>query len=176
MLFAETEIAGVWIVTPEFRRDDRGDFARTFCANEFAAHGLATTFVQVNTSFNRHKGTIRGLHFQIAPSAETKLVRCTRGAIVDVAVDVRPDSPTYLRHVSVELSVDNGRALYVPQGFAHGYQTLADDSEVLYQVDAFYAPECERGLRYDDPALAIRWPLPPAAISPKDAAWPLLNV
>ncbi|MGE0444658.1 MAG: dTDP-4-dehydrorhamnose 3,5-epimerase [Vicinamibacterales bacterium] len=171
MIFRETALPGAFIIDLEPRQDDRGFFARTFCQQEFAAHGLKTTIAQANVSFNRHKGGIRGLHFQYPPAAETKLVRCTRGAIVDVIVDLRPESPTYLRHVAVELTAENRRALYVPERFAHGYQVLEDETETAYEVGEFYTPDAEDGLAYDDPRLGISWPLPATEISPKDRAW-----
>jgi dTDP-4-dehydrorhamnose 3,5-epimerase len=172
--FIETDIPGAFIIELEQRADSRGFFARTFCVREFAEHGLITTVAQCNTSYNHRRGTLRGLHYQSEPAPEAKLVRCVSGAIYDVIVDMRPNSPTYLRHVGVELSAANRRQLYIPELFAVGYQTLTDDAEVAYQVSAFYAPETERGLRHDDPALGIAWPLPVTEISPKDAAWPLL--
>ncbi|MFV0257979.1 MAG: dTDP-4-dehydrorhamnose 3,5-epimerase [Acidimicrobiales bacterium] len=172
MIFTETACAGAWILDVEERGDDRGFFARTFCRDEFRAHGLADVTAQCNLSFNYKAGTLRGMHYQLPPAAETKLVRCTRGGIVDVIVDLRPGSPTYLQHVSVELTADNRRALYVPELFAHGYQTLTDDAEIVYQVTEFYTPGYERGIRYDDPALALEWPLPVSVISSKDAEWP----
>lgn len=171
MRFVETEIPGVLIVEPEEHRDERGFFARTWCRNEFDSRGLATDFVQENTTFNRLKGTLRGLHHQVAPHEEAKLVRCTRGAIYDVAVDLRPGSATRGAWVAAELTADNRRMLYVPEGCAHGYQTLADDTDVCYLVSAFYAPDAERGVRYDDPAISIHWPLPPSVMSPKDLQW-----
>lgn len=174
MLFTETRLTGAFIVDPELMADQRGGFARVFCAREFESKGLNTTFLQVNISYNPRKGTLRGLHYQLEPAPETKLVRCTSGAVYDVIVDLRPGSPTYLQHVCVELTADNHRAIYVPRMFAHGYQTLRGAAEVMYQVDEFYAPGCERGLRYDDPALAIQWPEPVTAISDKDRAWPLI--
>ncbi|UFP96564.1 dTDP-4-dehydrorhamnose 3,5-epimerase [Gloeobacter morelensis] len=174
MQFITTKLAGAWIIELERREDERGFFARTFCAREFEAQGLAGTFAQSNLSYNHRAGTLRGMHYQVAPALETKLVRCTRGAIYDVIVDLRPGSRTYLQHIGVELSEDNRRALYVPGLFAHGYQALTDGAEVLYQVGEFYTPGYERGLRYDDPALAIDWPLPVSVLSTKDNGWPLL--
>jgi dTDP-4-dehydrorhamnose 3,5-epimerase len=171
MRFTETKLAGAFIIDLERREDERGFFARAFCQREFAEHGLNTGIAQANVAFNRDAGTLRGMHFQFPPAAETKLVRCTRGAIVDMIVDVRPESPTYLEHVAVELSADNGRALYVPERFAHGYQVLADETETSYQVGEFYAPELEGGLRYDDPRLGLEWPLPVVEMSEKDRAW-----
>jgi dTDP-4-dehydrorhamnose 3,5-epimerase len=174
MQFIETDIPGAFIIDLEPRADSRGFFARTFCAREFAEHGLNTTVAQCNMSYNRRRGTLRGLHYQSEPAPEAKLVRCVSGAIYEVIVDMRPTSPTFRRHLGLELSATNRRQLYIPELFAVGYQTLTDDAEVAYQVSAFYAPETERGLRHDDPALGIAWPLPVSEISPKDAAWPLL--
>ena len=173
MRFEPTILRGAYVVTLERKEDDRGFFARTFCQQEFADHGLKPAVAQCNLSYNHKAGTLRGMHFQVPPAAETKLVRCTRGAVYDVIVDLRPDSPTYLRHVGVELSEDNHKALYVPELFAHGYQTLTDGAEVAYQVGEMYTPGYERGLRYDDPALGIKWPGPVTVISPKDASGPL---
>jgi dTDP-4-dehydrorhamnose 3,5-epimerase len=173
--FTTTDIPGVAIVDLELRSDDRGFFARTFCREEFVAAGLEPLVEQCNMSFNHKAGTLRGMHMQVAPAPEAKLVRCTRGAIVDIIVDMRDDSPTRLQHVSVELTADNRRALYVPPYFAHGYQTLEDDTEVVYQVSGAYVPGTEVGLRYDDPALGLTWPVPVAVISEKDTAWPLLS-
>lgn len=174
MIISRTAIEGPAVVDLEQRCDDRGFFARTFCIDEFGAAGLPTAVEQCNLSGNYRAGTLRGLHFQIAPHPEAKLVRCIRGAIVDVIVDMRPDSPTRLQHIAVELTADNKRALLVPPYFAHAYQTLVDDTEVLYQVSGSYEPTAERGLRFDDPALGITWPLPVEVISAKDAAWPLI--
>lgn len=175
MIFQETKLAGAFVIELERREDERGFFARAFCQNEFEAHGLRRVIAQANVAHNRRKGTLRGMHFQIPPAAETKLVRCTRGAIVDIIVDLRPESPTYLEHVAVELNEDNQRALYVPERFAHGYQTLADDTDTSYQVGEYYSPAHERALRWDDPALGLRWPLPVAVMSPKDEKAPLLE-
>jgi dTDP-4-dehydrorhamnose 3,5-epimerase len=174
MKFTPAGIDGVWIVDLEPIEDERGFFARTFCADEFTSHGLDPTVAQCNVSLTRTAGTVRGLHYQVEPAAETKLVRCVRGAIFDVAVDVRPESPTRHRHVAVELSAVNRRALYIPVGFAHGFQTLVDDTEVEYQMGAPYTPGTDRGVRYDDPVLAIAWPLPVGNVSDRDRAWPLL--
>lgn len=171
MIFTETELAGAFVIDLERREDARGYFARAFCQHELAAHGLEPVIAQANVAFNKVAGTLRGMHFQFPPKAETKIVRCTRGAIVDVIVDLRPESPTYLRNVAVELNEENGRALYVPERFAHGYQTLVDRTETSYQVGEFYAPETEGGLAYDDPRLGLEWPLPVAVISEKDADW-----
>ena len=175
MIFTETELGGAFIVDVERKEDNRGFFARAFCQNEFAEHGLKPVIAQANIAFNQRKGTLRGMHFQFPPAAETKLVRCTRGAIVDIIVDLRPESPTYLQHVAVELSADNHRALYVPERFAHGYQVLEDVTETSYQVGEFYAPEAEGGLRYDDPRLNLTWPLPVTEITEKDRNFPLLS-
>jgi dTDP-4-dehydrorhamnose 3,5-epimerase len=175
MLFQETRLKGVFVIGLQKREDQRGFFARSFCVAEFAAHGLSLSTLQCNVACTRRKGTVRGLHYQVPPAAESKLIRCTRGAVFDVAVDLRPTSPTYLQHVAVELSADNYATIFVPPMCAHGYQTLSDDAEVTYQVDACYTADCERGLRYDDPALGLSWPLPPVEVSAKDKAWPLLT-
>ena len=173
MIFTPTELDGAWLVDLDRREDDRGFFARAWCEREFAEHGLSTEVVQCNISFNHRKGTLRGMHYQVEPHAEIKLVRCTRGALFDVIVDLRPDSPTHARWLGVELTADNRRALYIPAGFAHGYQTLADATETFYQVSAFWTPEAERGVRWDDPAFGIEWPDPdPPVLSEKDRAWP----
>ena len=175
MRFVATELQGPVIIELEPKADARGFFARTFCQHEFAEQGLSVSVAQCNLSFNHRRATVRGLHYQLPPSAEAKLIRCVRGAVHSVIVDVRPGSPTYLQNVSVDLRAEERRALYVPEMFANGYQTLTDDAEVMYQVSEFYAPDTERGLRFDDPALGIEWPLPMAEISPKDAAWPLIE-
>lgn len=172
MIFTETKLKGAFVLDLELRSDDRGGFARTYCAKEFEAHGLKPSVAQCNLSFNYKAGTLRGMHYQIPPAAETKLVRCTKGAIYDVIIDLRPDSPTYLQHFGVELTADNRRALYVPELFAHGYQALTDDAEVVYQVGEFYTPGYERGIRYDDPTFAIAWPIPVTVMSEKDQSWP----
>jgi dTDP-4-dehydrorhamnose 3,5-epimerase len=171
MIFTETKLKGAFVIDIERREDSRGFFARTFCQHEFEAHGLKPLIAQANTAFNIQKGTLRGMHFQFPPAAETKLVRATRGAILDIIVDLRPESPTYLQHVAVELSEDNYRALYVPQRFAHGYQALRDKTETSYQVGEFYTPGTEGGLLYSDPRLGLKWPLPVAVISDKDKVW-----
>lgn len=175
MKFERTAIAGVWIVDLDPRAEERGFFARTFCRGEFAAHGLHTDWPQGNVSRNTRRGTLRGLHFQDAPHPEIKLVRCTAGAIFDVAVDVRRGSPTFGRWTGVELSAATGRALYIPAGCAHGFQTLTDDAEIFYMMGDSYFPELARGVRWDDPTIAVKWPLPPVALSPRDAALPLLS-
>ncbi len=175
MIITRTSIPDVAIIDLELREDDRGFFARTFDRAEFEAAGLSPAVEQCNASFNHRAGTLRGMHYQLAHAPEVKLVRCIRGAIVDTIVDMRPESPTYLQHVSVELTAENRRALYVPAMFAHGYQTLVDGTEVTYQVTGKYTPDAERGRRHDDPALGLTWPLPVSVISAKDAAWPLLE-
>jgi dTDP-4-dehydrorhamnose 3,5-epimerase len=175
VIFTETPLAGAFVLDLEKRGDDRGFFARTFCQNEFTDHGLEPVVAQCNLSWNARAGTLRGMHYQLPPAAETKLVRCTAGAIYDVIVDLRPESPTYLQHFGVELTAENRRALYVPAIFGHGYQALTDGAEVTYQVGEFYTPGAERGLRHDDPALGIEWPIPVTEISEKDASWPLLD-
>jgi dTDP-4-dehydrorhamnose 3,5-epimerase len=174
MQFIETALPGAYIVELEQRSDNRGFFARTFCVREFAERGLTTRISQCNLSFNHRRGTVRGLHYQAEPAGEAKLVRCIAGAIHQVLVDMRPESSTFMRHISVELSAANRRAVYVPELFAAGLQTLTDNAEVIYQVSEFHTPEAERGMRYDDPALGIEWPLPVGDISDKDAAWPYL--
>ena len=175
MIFTETRLKGAFIIDLDRKVDDRGFFARAFCQHEFRDHGLKPVIAQANIASNRRKGTLRGMHFQYPPKAETKLVRCTRGAILDIIVDLRPESPTYLQHVAVELTEENMRALYVPERFAHGYQALRDDTDTSYQVGEFYAPDAEGGLRYDDPKLDLEWPLPVSVISPKDQAFPPLH-
>jgi dTDP-4-dehydrorhamnose 3,5-epimerase len=168
VIFTETALRGAFLIDPERREDSRGYFARAFCQHEFADHGLKPVF-------NNVAGTLRGMHFQFPPKPETKIVRATRGAIVDIIVDLRPESPTFLQSVSAELSADNGRALYVPERFAHGYQTLVDATETSYHVGEFYAPETESGLAYDDPRLGLDWPLPVAVMSDKDKEWKHLD-
>jgi dTDP-4-dehydrorhamnose 3,5-epimerase len=174
MKFEETKLAGAFIIDIERIGDNRGFFARAFCQKEMADHGLNPTIAQANLGFNATKGTVRGMHFQYPPAAETKLVRCTRGAVLDIIVDLRPESPTYLEHIEVELTADNYRAIYVPQRFGHGYQALEDDTETSYLVGEFYTPGSEGGLRHDDPRLGLTWPLPVTEVSAKDEAWPLL--
>jgi len=175
MRFTETALPGAWIIDVEPHADERGFFARGFCADEFTAHGLNPVVAQTNLSANTRAGTLRGMHYQVPPAPEAKLVRCARGAIHDVIVDMRPDSPTHRQWIGVDLTEDNNRALYVPELFAHGFLTLADDTFVTYQVSQAYTPGTERGLRYDDPALGITWPAAVTVISDKDAAWPLLE-
>jgi dTDP-4-dehydrorhamnose 3,5-epimerase len=163
------------VIDIERREDSRGFFARAFCQHEFEAHGLKPIIAQANVAFNHQKGTLRGMHFQFPPVAETKLVRCTRGAILDFVVDLRPESATYLQHIAVELNEDNNRSLYVPERFAHGYQVLRDKTETSYQVGEFYTPGFEGGLRYDDPRLRLQWPLPVTVVSEKDQTWKTLD-
>jgi dTDP-4-dehydrorhamnose 3,5-epimerase len=171
VIFTETRLKGAFIIDLERRTDERGFFARAFCQHEFRDHGLKPVIAQANIASNLRRGTLRGMHFQYPPAAETKLVRCTRGAIVDIIVDLRPESPTYLEHVAVELNEDNMTALYVPERFAHGYQALRDNTDTSYQVGEFYTPSAEGGLRYDDPRLGLQWPLPVSVMSPKDQAF-----
>ncbi|MEM8924725.1 MAG: dTDP-4-dehydrorhamnose 3,5-epimerase [Actinomycetota bacterium] len=174
MKFTETTLTGAWIIDIDPISDDRGFFARWYCTDELAQHGLEPVGVQGNLSYNRLRGTVRGMHMQRPPAAEIKLIRCMRGAVYDVIIDARPDSPTRWQWVGVELTADNRRALYVPRGFLHGYQTLSDDAEVMYQVSDVYAPGHEAGVRYDDPHIGAEWPLAVTSISEKDQHWPLL--
>jgi dTDP-4-dehydrorhamnose 3,5-epimerase len=171
MKFTETWLARAFLIDIESREDERGFFARTFCRREFEEHGLEPNLVQCSISFNHRKGTIRGIHFQRPPYQETKIVRCTAGAIFDVIVDLRADSPTFLKYLAVELTAENRRALYVPKDFAHGFQTLADETEVSYQMSEFYAPNSAAGFRWNDPLLAIEWPVPVSVISQQDASY-----
>ncbi len=175
MVFIETQLAGAYIIDLERREDSRGFFARAFCQKEFEAHGLKPTIAQANLAHNIRKGTMRGMHFQFPPAPETKVVRCTRGGILDIIVDLRPESPTYLQHISVELNEENQRALYVPERFAHGYQVLLDNTDTSYQVGEFYTPSAESGLRHNDPRLKLSWPLPVTVISDKDQKFALLD-
>jgi dTDP-4-dehydrorhamnose 3,5-epimerase len=178
VIVAETSLPGVFTIDVEPLPDDRGFFARVWDAEVLATRGLDARVSQSSIAYNHRAGTLRGLHFQIPPHAETKLVRCTRGAIYDVVVDVRRASATYLRWLAVELTDDNRRTLYIPAGFAHGYQTLQDATEVWYQMSVPHAPDCARGIRWDDPRLGIEWPVPPAGgrvVAPKDERWPALN-
>jgi dTDP-4-dehydrorhamnose 3,5-epimerase len=175
MIFSKTSLKDAWLIDLERRGDDRGFFARSMCQREFAAHGLETNFVQQNTSVSATKGTLRGMHFQREPHIEAKLVRCLSGSILDVIVDLRPSSPTFRRYEAFELDGENRRQLYVPRGFAHGFQTLSPNVEVAYLVTNFYTPEAEGGVRYDDPAFGIKWPLSVTVISDKDRNWPLLE-
>jgi dTDP-4-dehydrorhamnose 3,5-epimerase len=172
VIFVETEVKGVWLVTPEPAEDHRGFFARTWCEHEFAAHGLTERWVQCSISFNRQRGTLRGLHYQRAPHEETRLVRCTMGAIYDVVLDLRGESLTFGKHVAVELSAANRKMVYIPRGCAHGLQTLVNDSEVFYQMSAFYSPDHVAGVRWDDPAFEIPWPCPDPILSDRDRSYP----
>jgi dTDP-4-dehydrorhamnose 3,5-epimerase len=171
MIFSETRLAGAYTVDIDRRKDDRGYVARMFCADEFSAHGLKSMVAQASVSFNAKRGTLRGLHFQYPPAAETKYVRCTKGAVFDVIVDLRPESPTYLEHLAVVLSAENGRGLYVPKRFAHGFVTLENDTELTYFISESHTPNAESGLRYDDPMLGVDWPLPARVVSPRDTEW-----
>jgi dTDP-4-dehydrorhamnose 3,5-epimerase len=168
MQFLETPLRGAYVIELEKHEDERGFFARSWCAEEFSSQGLATRLVQCNVSFNKKKGTLRGLHYQLPPHAETKLVRCTRGALYDVIVDLRKESPTFLKWFGVELSAENYRMLYIPQRFSHGFQTLEDGTEIFYQMSEFYAPEAARGIRWNDPGLGVAWPAADRTISQKD--------
>ena len=175
MRFTETKLSGAYIVDLSPHADERGFFARTFDAKLFEEHGINPVIAQANLSYNRHKGTLRGMHMQVDPALESKFIRCVRGALYDVIVDMRPDSPTYLEHIGVELTAENRRALFVPVNFAHGFQTLADETDAFYEVGQFYTPGTERGFRHDDPAFGIEWPLPVTTISDKDASWDLFT-
>ncbi len=172
MRFEETPLAGAYRVWPEPLSDERGFFARTACTDEFAAHGLVGQFAQSSVSFNARRGTVRGMHYSVEPHAETKLVRCTGGAIHDVLVDLRPDSPSYLKSFAATLTQDNRCALYIPAGFAHGFQALTDAAEVLYMIDRAYVPGSARGLRWNDPVLDVAWPEPVTVIADRDLAYP----
>ena len=171
MQFTPTELVGAYIIDFQKREDSRGFFAHAWSQAEFAQHGLNSQIIDINFSYNRSRGTLRGMHFQRDPYAQVKIVRCVRGAIYDAIVDLRPGSPTFRQSIGVELTADNHRALYVPEGFGHGFQTLEDHCDVMYLVSQIYAPSAEDGVRYDDPAFAIAWPLPPTVISERDLAW-----
>ena len=175
MIFTKTKIEGAYLLDVKQIQDDRGFFGRSYCKTEFEENGLATTLVQVNVSSNVKKGTLRGLHMQIKPAEEAKLVRCTKGAIFDVLVDLRPQSKTFLQWFGTELTAESFKMLYVPEGCAHGYLTLLDHTDVMYQVSEFYTPSAERGFQWNDPSFAIEWPIDPIVISPKDQAHPLFN-
>jgi dTDP-4-dehydrorhamnose 3,5-epimerase len=175
MILTETKLAGAFVIDIEPHADSRGFFARTFCQHEFAARGLKPIIAQESIASNRTRGTLRGMHFQFPPASETRLIRCTRGAILDVIIDLRPESPTYLQHLAVELTEDNYRALYVPERFAHGYQTLRDNTDTSYEIGEFYTPAMASGLHYADPRLNLTWPLPVTAISEKDRGWRSLD-
>jgi dTDP-4-dehydrorhamnose 3,5-epimerase len=172
MIFTGTALKDATLVDIEKHEDERGFFARSWCRREFEARGLNPNLAQCNISFNPHKGTLRGMHFQVQPHEEAKLVRCTRGSLFDAIVDLRPDSPTYKKHLGVVLTADNRRMLYVPEGFAHGFLTLEDATEVFYQISEFYAPESQRGVRWNDPAFSIEWPAKPKFISERDQSYP----
>jgi dTDP-4-dehydrorhamnose 3,5-epimerase len=172
MIFTACRVRDAYLIDLDHKVDERGFFARSYCRNEFAAQGLHPDFVQSNLSFNNRRGTLRGMHYQVRPNEEIKLIRCLTGAIYDVIVDLRPTSPTYKQWIGVELDADKRRMLYSPAGFAHGYLTLADNTEVLYQVSAFYSPESERGVRWNDPAFNIQWPMQPEVISSRDRQHP----
>ncbi|HLW53551.1 MAG TPA: dTDP-4-dehydrorhamnose 3,5-epimerase [Candidatus Angelobacter sp.] len=175
MIFRETGVVGAMLVEPSPHEDDRGRFMRAWCVREFTDNGLRFLPVQANMGFSVRKGTIRGMHFQDTPAPEAKLVRCTRGAIFDVVIDLRPGSPSYGKWYGTELSAANGRMLYVPERCAHGYQTLEDGTEMFYMASQFYSPSAARGVRFDDPAFAIQWLLPPTIISEQDRNWPLVK-
>ena len=172
MIFTPTPLAGAFVIELERREDERGFFARSFCQREFAEHGLNPHLAQCNVSFNAQRGTLRGMHYQAAPHEEAKLVRCTQGAVWDVIVDLRRDSPTFKHWHGVELSAANRRGLYIPEGLAHGFQTLSDDAELLYLMSEFYEQDTARGVRWDDPAFGIEWPLPNPRISERDRSFP----
>lgn len=171
MHFQETPLAGAYVITPERHADERGFFARTWCRDEWAAHGLNPTLAQCNISFNTRAGTLRGMHYQAAPHEEVKLVRCTRGAVYDVIIDLRPTSSTFKQHFGLTLNAENRTMLYIPEGFAHGFLTLADETEVFYQMSAMFEPTAARGVRWNDPAFGIAWPAPVAVIKPRDAGY-----
>ncbi len=174
MRFRETELLGAWVIDPSPHQDERGRFMRAWCSQEFKQHGIDFLPVQANLGFSASKGTIRGMHYQEAPALEAKLVRCTRGAAFDVAVDLRPESSSYGKWYGLELSAENGRMLYVPERCAHGFQSLEDGTEVHYMTSAFYTPEAVRGLRFDDPAINIQWPWAATMVSEQDRNWPLM--
>jgi len=175
MLFLETSLQGAFIIEPERKEDERGFFARVFCVEEFEAHGLDTRLVQCSISYNKQKGTLRGMHFQTFPHEEVRLVRCTTGAVYDVVLDLRPDSPTFKRWIAEVLTSENRRMMYVPRGFAHGFLTLENNCEVLYQMSESYHPEAAQGVRWDDPAFGIQWPIPLSIISDKDLNYQAFN-
>ena len=176
MRFEQTNLAGAWIIDINRLEDERGFFARTFCQREFSEHGLNTRVAQCNVSYNKQKGTLRGMHLQVSPFEEAKLVQCTSGAIYDMIIDLRPNSQTYLKHMGVTLSAQQYRMLYIPEGFAHGFLTLTDDANVFYQMSEFYAPECARGFRWNDPAFGIQLPEELHVISERDAHYPDFSV
>ena len=175
MRFTKTNLFGVWVIDPSPHKDDRGRFTRAWCAREFAEGGLNFVPVQANLGFSIKKGTVRGMHFQEAPALEAKLIRCTRGIVFDVALDLRPNSPSYCEWYGIELSAENGRMLYVPERCAHGYQTLEENTEIYYMTSGFYTPRSVRGVRFDDPAFVIKWPLAATAVSEQDRNWALIK-
>lgn len=175
MKFEPLPLQGAWLISLAPIEDHRGYYARAWCRKEFEDHGVDPEFVQVNTVFSKSKGTLRGMHYQCAPALEPKFIRCLRGSFYDVIVDMRPDSPTYRQHYGVEISADNHKMLYMPGMFGHGFLTLEDDTEASYMVGGYYAPECGRGFRHDDPAIGIEWPIPVEVLSDKDRAWPDLE-
>ena len=175
MRFSETKIQGVWVIEPDKHEDERGHFFRAWCLKEFEEHGIQFHPVQANMGFSLRKGTLRGMHFQVAPALEAKLIRCTRGAMFDVALDMRADSATYGKWESVELTADNGKMLFIPEQCAHGYETLEDLTEMHYMASQAYAPAAARGVRFDDPAFGVQWPLNPLVISAQDRNWPLVD-
>jgi dTDP-4-dehydrorhamnose 3,5-epimerase len=172
MIFTETNLKGAYVVELQRFEDERGYFARSWCEREFKEHGLDSRLVQCNVSFNRRKGTLRGMHYQVPPFAEAKLTRCTRGALYDVIIDLRPESHTFLRWMAIELTPDNNKMVFIPNGFAHGFQTLEDNTEIFYQMSEFYAPECARGVRWNDPLFSITWPAAERTIAPRDQQYP----
>lgn len=172
MIFTPTPLSGAYVVDIEPHEDNRGFFARAWCQKEFEAKGLNTRIVQINIGYNKRRGTVRGMHFQLPPDAEVKAVRCVRGAVYDVILDLRAGSPTYKKWFGVELTESNHKLIYIPEGFAHGYQALRDDTETIYQNSAFYAPSSASGVRYNDPAFQIKWPLPVEVLSEQDKKWP----
>ena len=175
VVFTESSLPGAYFIAMEKQEDDRGYFARSWCEREFKRHNLDSTLVQCSISYNRKKGTLRGMHYQAPPCAESKLVRCTRGAMFDVIIDLRTSSPTFTRWISVELTPDNGTMIFIPKGFAHGFQTLTDNTDVFYQMSEFYAPDHQRGFRWDDPMIGIKWPHPVTTMSDKDRTLPEFN-
>lgn len=175
MLFSKSGIDGVWVIDPQFHKDDRGHFFRAWCSREFAEHGINFLPVQANMGFSLRKGTLRGMHVQLEPAVEAKLVRCTKGSMFDVALDLRTESPTRGRWFGVELTAENGRMLFIPERCAHGYQTLEDETEMHYMASQFYTPEAATGVRFDDPAFDIEWPLSPSAVSEQDRSWPVMR-
>jgi dTDP-4-dehydrorhamnose 3,5-epimerase len=172
MKFRTTRFAGLYVIEPELLMDERGSFARTWCKREFTERGLSPDLAQCNISFNKRRGTLRGMHHQIFPHEEAKLVRCTAGGVYDVVIDLRPESETYKQWFAVELTAENRKMIYIPEGFSHGFMTLQDNTEVFYQMSTFYAPACARGVRYNDPAFAVQWPMEVAVISDKDMQYP----